>query len=288
MYENKLFEIVQSAQNNQITFQKASKEILIIIYKNTKRFKLGGLTPDEQSNFLIFIYPRLENILRKYDKKGSPFIVYLYRSIEILKFSWFKIKQQKIFYENCLNPEIINNYYEEESLNATRELTFSFSKFKSNVINITKGKSKTQSNSIRKAILVLTLKSCYFIDNTDIARISEFCRYNPLQLENDIIELKQTLQDKEKTISLYKKRRDRAYFYHIKYGNQLKNYQKNSVEYKKAFQKYSKHTALWKKKTYRLQNKMHLSPKNSDIAKVLGICERQVGYYIAYAKKMSE
>ena len=107
-----------------------------------------------------------------------------------------------------------------------------------------------------------------------------------------IQQLKNEITKKDSRKNLIDERRNAAYFHHKKYTkqiNKLESSSKINASYNKVAlaQKYAKKTDSWINLTKKLQNgKINLRPTNKSIAKLLGLCERQISHYLLTAHKL--
>lgn len=144
--------------------------------------------------------------------------------------------------------------------------------------------SKTKQSE-KKLALILTLKSCYYLNEDTIETISKFCGIKHDSLMKVISELKKTIAGKHERYETLKRRRDYSYFLHRKCLDKLKSLKEDNSPTDRIQRLYDFHTEKWINKNRYLQKVSYkVCPTNRAIAKVLGICERQVGYYMNRAE----
>lgn len=145
---------------------------------------------------------------------------------------------------------------------------------------------------LHKMIITVSLKSSYYLDDSSFDRISLFCSYDKDKLADNAQQLKSKLYEREKNKKRLEERRNKAYFHHVKYQRQMhwmKNNPENYDEYKynELKKKYDRQTQIWEKLNNQLNKGItNIRPTNKAIADVLGICERQVSYYIRCMKDL--
>ena len=301
MYEEEINRLPVLVKNGELSQNVALNKILTVIYTNPHRFCLGQLSDDDRSDFFLFLYTKLRNIFTNYNSKGSPFIVYLYSCISLELSAWNRMRYRNSFSADCTNFIIEQLYEEEVFLYEQHEISLcpppallpkqlcTASYHPITQYKLTDTKKFLKNDRDRKAALVLALKSCYYINDNDIDRICCLCGCNKGNLTNTIQTLKSSLTNKAERVRKYKERRDISFFFHRRYSSQLKNLPFNSYRYEQLSRKYERQSKLWKKKNDFLQNsKSRVTPTNKAVAEVLGLCERQVCYYIAYAKEMAK
>ena len=148
---------------------------------------------------------------------------------------------------------------------------------------------RRNSQKFRKIVLVLALKYSYYLHEIHIKNISEFCEINEDELFNIINAICKSLKTKSRKVEKQIQRRDYLYYLHKKYLQKLQEtYVSESriCSYRKL---YDLHTKKWTEKNQSFEkNAIKICPSNKTIAKILGICERQVGYYLNHAMTISE
>ncbi len=139
--------------------------------------------------------------------------------------------------------------------------------------------------SEKKLALILTLKSCYYLNEDTVETISRFCGIKHDSLMKVIAELKKTIARKHEKYEILKRRRDYSYFLHRKCLDKLQSLKEDNSPTDRIQRLYDFHTEKWINKNRYLQKESYkVCPTNRAIAKVLGICERQVGYYMSRAE----
>lgn len=140
----------------------------------------------------------------------------------------------------------------------------------------------------KKTALVLALKSSYYIRDEGIDRVGSYCDISSAELQRVIMELNENLGGKIEKRGKIMSQRDNAYYYHRKYDAQLKFCRNDDPEKKEELERLrEKKTMRWEEKNTLLRNnRFRVAPTNKMVARALGICERQVSYYIDSAKRM--
>ncbi|MCR5496204.1 MAG: hypothetical protein K6F15_11280 [Treponema sp.] len=170
-----------------------------------------------------------------------------------------------------LVAENINNYKKEDFSMGNTSPCFNF-------------QNKYQKKTwFEKTALILALKSSYYLTDEHIEGISNLCKIPKSKLIEVVEELKDSIAYKEKKIQMAQRARDRSYQLHRKAARQLEDFpksdKKNILE-----EKYKFYTKKWLEKNKKLKEAPYFAcPTNKKIAEVLGLCERQVGYYLQKA-----
>ncbi len=176
-------------------------------------------------------------------------------------------------YEGCNASNSFNDYNVCETPPETSNLHFYWNTVKSK-------KAKTT--------LILALKSSYYLTDEHITSVSKYCKISKKLMNNIVFELKKGFSKKQEKIELLKERRAKSFGLHLKLQQKIfeaeDEYNKSKFEKKYAF-----NTRMWQSRTECLnKNQIKLCPTNKQIARLLGICERQICNYIKDAKLLAE
>lgn len=170
------------------------------------------------------------------------------------------------------------------------------------VADVSDGKVRIETKSLnrfkkfyskeRKTVLILALKACFFINDENILKIANFCKVPVSEFCDAIDNLRGTLEEKNEKFRLLENKRNDSYFKHQKYRKIIEN-NKYSSENKKMTHLYKFHTNNWLNRNKQVGERIkNICPTNKNIANILGICERQVGYYLnnaeSFLKKYSD
>lgn len=139
----------------------------------------------------------------------------------------------------------------------------------------------------KKIALVVSLKSCYYIDDEHIEAVSDFCEIPKEELTDTVEILKFSLRPKIERLEALKNRRDRSYLLHRRYRLRLDYCKTEERDTAKLRELYEFHTKKWQEKNALLQGKGYpVCPSNKVLSEVLGICERQIGYFLNRAGRL--
>ena len=144
---------------------------------------------------------------------------------------------------------------------------------------------------IQNIILVLALKSAYYITEEQISNISRWFNIDKRKIELIIQEIKSEMSERIINKEHMIERRNKAYFQHKKLRNQIEwnKISRSDSKYcnEELHRKYKKNTEIWELLNHQMEEGMiHIRPTTSLIAKVLGISTRQVTYYQTTARKI--
>lgn len=258
------------------------------IQLNYPIFGLQKFDEDFRLEILTLFLERGENFLQSYKQEEGMFFSYIYCFIQcLIKTNLRKIERQKLEEQIALEQSI-NDYGIDEL-----ELIDTIPEFGGvlNVKFIKKIKNR-YPKKYQKLILILALKSSYHISEDMLTQLSSICNIEKDELIHSVLQIKNTLIPRIERKKNLEERRNTAYFHHKKYYKQLNNLKdsnapNNKYHMEELASKFEKQTSNWKKINEKLNDGyIYLRPTNKTIADILGICERQVNYYIKAAKDL--
>lgn len=279
-----------------MTVDEASKLLLREVYFHFYRFGLRFTDEDDRSDFILNITPKLSRLFHEYKPDIGPFAVFFISYITGALYSWRRQVNRKYYVLKVMEGAYKQLHEENQELytknefseNPETEQQFPAAEQACPVYTDSNPDDFNwcSRNVKQKVMLILALKSSYYITGCQIQKISELCGCSTTLLENKIILLRQMLDNKARRHENFKQSRDNAYYFHRKYMIEINCIQKNSTRYQSLVRKYVKYTNRWKYKNNLLCTNHHrVCPTNKSIGKMLGICDRQVSYYITLGEK---
>lgn len=277
-----------------ITEENAVRKLMVELYFSPYRYKLSFADDDDRSDFILYMQTCLPRVFKNYNADIKPFAVYFYSYVHGTLYSWNrrKIRQKRI--ADAMTPDLIQMHetvqelYEKEEFPCAVEIKDNKTEKQYSLPLYSKKctYTKCKKRIIEKTILILTLKSCYYLSDKYIPLLSELCGCSKKMLQDTVFKIRKDLESKASVRQEFQHKRDYAYYMHRKYMAELKNRLTKDDTYKDLFSRYEKHTRNWQKKNDMLKNNYHrVCPTNKAIGAILGICERQISYYISEAKR---
>lgn len=279
-------EIPQLLESREITQKEATEMLWVDIYFNREKYNLKELDEDGISDFLLTYRRRFPNIMRKYDKRKADFTTFMRSCMMQFKSSWnrkrAKAWTESMSVENSMRKsgDTTDFSFEEETIDAMEREA-----------NAKTGKEERQAEDkrkeereVRETALVLALKSCRYIDDSMVAKLSKFTKKNEEDLHKIIDGLKTTMEKKERIQNLMIMRRNKSFFKKRKLNAEMEHLEEDCGEYKKVKSLYENQLRSWKRTNETLTHRYVMSPKNSEIARIMGISIRKVYYCISHAK----
>lgn len=295
MTSKKLNQIPELLHEGKITTKEAVNQIITFISHNYPIFGLQKYDEDFRSDVLVLMLERGEKFLSMYNCQMADFFTYLYCFMSNLIHTKRRILAKHFLKENLTVSEGVN-YVSEINHKYTvinynnfekPKIPYSFKPISAEYLR--QVFAPLSSDSCDKKILVLALKSCFYITDDLIKQV---CRMYTITLEDLYLAIqycKESVLHKTENHEKAIERRNFAYYHHKKYNyqlNQLKNMEKASNEAAEDFiRKNQKYLKSWINLNKRFQEGyLYLRPTSRTIAEILGISERLVSYYISRAK----
>lgn len=260
-----------------------------------------------QSEFILKLLQAGPGFFERYREENGQFKTYIYSIIRYQIQDLIRSMKKDTIREKNVEKMSVLNY--EESVENYSNDEYNFVNFKpykpektdlppfanknniqsnqnyKNIFTPQRGKER-KINKFKKTALVLALKSCYYLTDENCREISKLCNISYDSLDSIIQELKSSTNQREEKLKQLQDSRDKSFQLKCMFHEKL-NEETNSEEKEELKRNYEYHARHWLSKNESLKQKSVLpSPTNKKLAETLGICERQVGYYLQNAEKI--
>lgn len=299
--------IMKSSELNLVPAKLAAGEIskkeavnIICAYLN-ENFPVFGLhkyDEDFREDVIVYFLERGSHVLDLYDSKTADFFTFLYSNI----MSYIQTRKRTIARESLKERITLS-----ESASSISDQEYAYNKIDYKKFEIAKAPyyyspitvenlkkifEPISKDMTDKKILVLAMKSSYYLSDSMIKKISHIYNINEDDMYKTIQFCKESIAKRSQKHQKAIEHRNYAYYHHKKYKHELENVKTDSEKSGTVFQlekKYFKHSQNWKLFNEKFEKGfLYLRPTNKTISEILGICERQVAYYINCAKKEFE
>lgn len=284
--------------NGEMSINDSVKKIGSFIAKNYRIFNLQKYDEDFRSEIIISFLENGEKFLKTYNPDLGDFFSFLYCYINSIITTKLRTLSQKVLKDTLTISEGINNI---------EEITYKYSKINHHLLEIPKVPyayktanveelkeifKKLRDENSDKKILVLAMKSSFYLSDNQIEKISKMYDIDVEDFYRVIQFFRENLLSKSEKKIKAQQRRNFAYYHHKRYELQLEKISEGNTENNMSYlthnikKKKLKHEKNWEKMNKKLDTGfLYLRPTSKLIADILGICERQVTYYINCAKK---
>jgi hypothetical protein len=291
-------------QKKEVTRKEALNLLCEFILSDSPVFGLIKFDEDFISELILRILERGTVIFDSFNPNSGSFFTYFFKYVQSVKFHLLKelsIKELKYKHVVELSKE---DLYISDSNSTYYPSKYFIKNEEKNIDEILKNSAiypkdflkliKKHPRGYEKLLLVLALKSSYNITETNLNMIASCCNINKEKLQEIVDYLNDKLEYKLKRKRELEEKRNSVYFYKKKYEHQIKKLNEEVKEDNKYVsesltEKYNRKYEKWGTLNKKLNNSSHFfKPTNKEIANVLGLCERQVNYYIKALKNIND
>lgn len=291
-------------QKKEVTRKEALNLLCEFILSDSPVFGLIKFDEDFISELILRILERGTVIFDSFNPNSGSFFTYFFKYVQSVKFHLLKelsIKELKYKHVVELSKE---DLYISDSNSTYYPSKYLIKNEEKNIDEILKNNAiypkdflkliKKHPRGYEKLLLVLALKSSYNITETNLNMIASCCNINREKLQEIVDYLNDKLEYKLKRKRELEEKRNSVYFYKKKYEHQIKKLNEEVKEDNKYVsesltEKYNRKYEKWGTLNKKLNNSSHfIKPTNKEIANVLGLCERQVNYYIKALKNIND
>ena len=291
-------------QKKEVTRKEALNLLCEFILSDSPVFGLIKFDEDFISELILRILERGTVIFDSFNPNSGSFFTYFFKYVQSVKFHLLKelsIKELKYKHVVELSKE---DLYISDSNSTYYPSKYLIKNEEKNIDEILKNSAiypkdflkliKKHPRGYEKLLLVLALKSSYNITETNLNMIASCCNINKEKLQEIVDYLNDKIEYKLKRKRELEEKRNSVYFYKKKYEHQIKKLNEEVKEDNKYVsesltEKYNRKYEKWGTLNKKLNNSSHFfKPTNKEIANVLGLCERQVNYYIKALKNIND
>lgn len=323
MNREKIELIPEMVKSGKVSWEQVARELVVFIIRNKPMFSLQKFDEDFISDFIISFLDKGPEAMAEYNNSKGSFFAYLFCITRNIQTSLMKKAAINNQIEYIKMTEIISNY--ENKIEAYKNIKYddfempkvpysykpvSYKDFqvacKTDSYHIKKVINSKESafpeifkeilkdyspKVIQNIIMVLALKSAYYITDEQIEKISELLNIDKSSLHHIIQDIKVQMDRRINNKEKFEIRRNRAYFNHRRIRSQIEWNENNILnpeyENEDLQKKYQKNTKNWSTLNHQLEEgKIHIRPTTKLIANILGLSPRQVTYYQSTAKKL--
>ena len=303
MKKQEIESVPRQIKDGTLTVKQAVNDICSFVVNNYPLFGLHKFDEDFRSEIFLSMLERGGQLFQNYDSTICCFEKYLYFYVQSIIRTKLKYYAKKSISEKISNEEIIEDleeqkdfynklnytYLEPQKVPYTTRIPFAPKVSQKETLTALQNlKDKTCD----KTILVLAIKSVYYLTDEQIDRV---CKIYHIQKDSflEIIQMcRNTITKKAEKRNFAQERRNYAYYHHkrcCRILDKLKDEDENTHNLE-LIQKYQLQEQKYKRRWTNLTNSfkngyLNLRPTNRTVAGLLGLCERQVTYYINCAKK---
>lgn len=297
---NEFNELPQKLADGLLSQREVLNQLCSFVTQNYPLFGLQKYDEDTRQEIMLGIVEKGIHIISVYNPEIGDFFTFFYCHVCSIINTLAK-KNTSSYLQDRLNMV--------EGINTVNEKTVKYHKIDFQNFEVSKAPMNRQKlspeelqqalkelqlNASDKKIIILALKSSYYLTDEQIERLCSIYKIKPEYFYNMIQYCKDSIQKKSERRAKTQERRNFAYYHHRRYKTLLDDMLKepeneqNVILSSKFERLEKKHEKNWLNlnKSFE-EGHLYLRPTNKTVANLLGICERQVAYYIKCAKKES-
>ncbi|MDR1786507.1 MAG: hypothetical protein LBR23_08650 [Spirochaetaceae bacterium] len=256
--------------------KKLAEELVFeYIFQSPALFGYSDFSEDSKSAFLLSVTLEIPKYISNFDPRRCTFLTFLVHLVHLHAKGWVrwaakgKASEDSLRYCYALERDTNLEVAEEEGVYMD---TAALSRFQHNKVTA-------------DTLVVLALKSAYSITDHHIASIAGLTGYDRDMLEEMVEKAKGLLHGKETKLRTAAERRNKAYFYKIKYRFELEKLSPGTTQHEIVAKQFLYQSRLLEAKNRRLMNYPGISPPNSCIAEMLNMPLRRVSRLIEQAQE---
>ena len=283
--------IPQMIEEGTITSKGAVNLICCFISRNYPVFGLLKYDEDVREDVVVKFMERGERFLRTYNPQQGSFFCYLHNHITSIinslnKSMYRRSITDRINFEECIiTTEEKMLKYQKLDYHLLEQKKVPYAPSKVPADELCKTLRSIADGSSDKKLLVLALKSSFYITDDQVEKVCQYYKIKPSFFYQIIQLCKDSVLKKKKHREELQERRNFAYYHHKRYRKMIDGLSDDTINADHKRMKFqsleNKHRKNWKRLNSSFEKGiMQLRPTNKTIADMLGICERQVTYCI--------
>ena len=290
-----LSNLLDDINSGKISTKEAVNYLCSFLYKNYLLYGQDLRDEDFREEIILSVLENGEKIISKYDKTRSDFFGYFYCYVKSLIQTKKRTVAKKIMIESIAVSESINQYdknqYKYDNIDYR---CFDVPEIPYSSKPITKEDLQSIFKNVKgdKTLLILSIKAIYFVTDPMIIFLCNYYDISQTDFFKIVQYCKDLLDSKAARKEHLVERRNYAYYHHRQYEKRLVLLNENDDCVEKVLlkdkieRKNSKQINNFEKLNEKItKGTILVRPTNKVIASLLGICERQVEYYLICAKK---
>lgn len=276
-----LEKVIQLYRDGVISEKEALNRTIEAIWQNPQYFKINRLQEDNLSDFIIYLFPRIERSLSIFDPELSSYRTFISGIVTSCLRTWYKNHYKKKAQRMAIDEYSIEEYMleaaeAEESYNPEHNL-----EDKIQLDDIPEEAKKFLFSMHRKIppvtkIMVLMLKSQHYLTPSLIGKISKATGVKEEKLLDMVLIIKQKVFRKEKDLSHNKEMQNMSYILKKRSELLLNSINSESHIYENIKLSNKHQDEHWKLSSRTLRSSGGVAPKNIDIAHMLGLTPAQI------------
>ena len=286
--------IYNAIMQKRISLDEGVRQMIIYIYVHPRVFGLVHIDPDLKSNVIVKLLECLPTYIANYSNTKAFFSTYICSIVlNLLKSEYKEFYRQKahessIVYYLTEKHEADEDFSETEGLyaDAVQDSGASYSHDMYTGYRYKKTAVEKKLNSTH--MLILALKACYFLTESQICRLSKMTGYSEEEIYAYKHKLEGFMQQRLKRYKENQYRLNNSYMMKNRCFLQLMTMPPESALFNKLSRLYGYYAQSWRTKLRLSHRRGRLRPTNDEIAQVLHMQAYQVSHALRYVRLMGK
>ena len=281
-----------SQQNKQ---KKAVDMLFQYLYFNLGEFGVYCANEDMRSDFLLWLYPKLDDILEGYNPDRSIFPTYLRMSLLYTWKLFLRRNREQVTYASVAQDDqqrMVKTMLDEQDGLQTYELyaasptpSYSVSPEKKQSIQSTIKWERKRKDVYTRYFLLLLCKACFYIDEHLLQTVAKHLGISVRKVRLLLEEVKDSTDNRESMYREWEAKRD---FYYVRYKSATLQLRKVDEDHASVIRRLKNQQAYsyarWQRYLKYIKEYTR-GPSNRELAKQLGISRTTINKDLAELKK---
>ena len=299
--QENLNQLLEQFRSGKLTQKQVLDRIICFVAKNYPLYGLHKYDEDFRQDILLNLLEKGSDLLNLFNPQFGDFFTFLYCYVSTMINSKLKVLAMHAMRERLTVEESINTLSEKQVQYHRIDFTnfdlpkAPFTRRKLDPEELKKAFKELSLKQKDKKIIILALKSSYYLTDEQIERLSSIYKINTDHLYDMIQYCKDSIEAKKAKWEKAKERRNFAYFHHKRYNRLLETIDETDLMDKRFVLK-DQYIHKEKKHLHNMnrinsefaRGYLILRPTNKTLSNVIDVGERQINYYLRSARKEIE
>ena len=299
--QENLNQLLEEFTSGKLTQKQVLDRIICFVAKNYPLYGLHKYDEDFRQDILLNLLEKGPDLLSLFNPRFGDFFTFLYCYLSTMINSKLKVIAMHALRERLTYEESINTLNEKQVKYHRIDFTnfdlpkAPFTRHKIDPEELRKAFKELSLKHHDKKIIILALKSSYYLTDEQIERLASIYKINPDNFYDMVQYCKESLEAKKAKWEKAKERRNFAYFHHKRYNRLLESIDETDFMDKRFVLK-DQYINKEKKHLHNMnrinsdfaRGYLILRPTNKTLSNVVDIGERQINYYLRSARKEIE
>ncbi|MGI5174179.1 hypothetical protein H0R92_11355 [Treponema sp. OMZ 840] len=278
-------EIYAQIFRKEISLKEGVKRIIAYIYNEPALFGLAHIDPDLKSDIIVRLLEKMPRYIANYSSTKAFFSTYIVTIILNLLKSEYRDLYRKKAHESS-----IMYYLSEKNMTGSDVLedsAYSDEQYDSYTFPVNKKEGKKQGLK-PKHMLILALKACYYLNESQIHRLAKMTGYTEDEILHYKSELEKSIQKRIKYSEEIQYRLNNSYMLKNRCFLQLMSLPPDSVLFDYVTKRHMHYKQSWYKGLRMYSHACFVRPTNKEIARVLNMKQHQVYQALRYIRELAD